>query len=67
MPVKFSVKIFINGDITNYTISIANIDNFFADYLQDGRLFPIQGPDLENQNSLDSGKSNLPKLNNFCL
>ncbi|RLU23539.1 hypothetical protein DMN91_003744 [Ooceraea biroi] len=26
-------------------------------YLQDGRLTSVQGPDLENQNSLDSGES----------
>lgn len=28
-----------------------------SDYLQDGRPTSVQGPDLENQNSLDSGES----------
>jgi len=28
-----------------------------SDYLQDGRSTSVQGPDLENQNSLDSGES----------
>lgn len=35
-----------------------NCDVFFiSDYLQDGRPTSVQGPDLENQNSLDSGES----------
>jgi len=33
-----------------------------SDYLQDGRSTSVQGPDLENQNSLDSGESLLVKF-----
>ncbi|KAK2582443.1 hypothetical protein KPH14_004753 [Odynerus spinipes] len=32
------------------------------DYLQDGERSPVQGPDLENQNSLDSAQSNVIRL-----
>lgn len=41
-----------------YTIYNINRDVFsVSDYLQDGRPTSVQGPDLENQNSLDSGES----------
>lgn len=32
------------------------IITYVADYLRDGRPSSVQGPDLENQNSLDSGE-----------
>lgn len=39
----------------------------FTDYLQEGRSTSVQGPDLENQNSLDSGESHLFTSSLFVL
>lgn len=53
-PIRTTFAKFVGTDFIEIIITYVHV--YVADYLRDGRPSSVQGPDLENQNSLDSGE-----------